>query len=145
MIMDLFEAAKDGKQKLKCDLVDGKICVPVIIGDFRGKSWNEVDDNGAWIKHTIEKLGEVKPDHGVFDADLTETQQSDIQTQNETERIAGLDTDQRDTEKQAALNSALSQAGQLKNEREIIGDTDALAVSQAWYAEQKTIIETKYA
>jgi len=112
-----------------------------VIHDFRGKNYNL--PGSKWTKITIDKLGVVAPDGGILDEDLTPEQSAEIQTEAESERVSGLDKKQKETEMQNALNAVLRHAAQMKNEHEIMGHSDALEVSQAWYNDQKSIIEKK--
>jgi hypothetical protein len=120
-----------------------------IIEDFIGKQYFFHDGN-QWIEsEVITDLGVTKntvvvdsfQDQAIEKADLTPEQSEEI-------RIQGLDVEQKDAEKLAAIDSAAEQAAMMKNKLEIQEGATATAAKTAattWYNEQVAAIETKYA
>jgi hypothetical protein len=126
-LLDAFQAKTDNQQIC----VDGSI-----VADCRGE-WYHKDNDGNWIVNVIEKIG-VSPNEGdILKEDLTAEQQEEIRLQN-------LTSEQHEAEKQMLIDSALSQAANMKAKLEIQNDADALKKSQDWYAQRVTEIESKY-
>ena len=116
------------------------------VADFRGKQWF-YNDGSQWIEsEVVTDLGvtvetvvvDAYQDQAVEKADLTPEQLEEIRLQN-------LTAEQKTAEKESSLAGALTKAGVMRNELEIQGEPDALKISQAWYQEQVTAIEAKYA
>lgn len=121
--------------------VEGKL-----IADYRGKQWFYQADGVWYDSEKIEQLGAtmstVVPDEyestAIEKADLTAEQSEEIRIQN-------LTAEQKTAEKEAAIDAAATQAATMRTKLEIQGDAEALTKSQAWYQEQVTLIEAKYA
>lgn len=118
-----------------------------VIPDYRGKQWF-YNDGSTWIEsEVVTDLGVTKEtvvvdsfqDQAIEKSDLTADQSEEIRIQN-------LTAEQKISEKEQAIAQALTAAAQMRNELEIVGEsTDPLADSQAWYQQQLTLIEAKYA
>jgi len=130
----MIEATQNGKLVTK----DKKLIV-----DNRGKIYFLKKDD-TWSKYEILKLGETKKSGSIEDKDLTEEQKEEITIQFEKDRIANLTVAERAAEREIKYNILLSQAGQMKNELEIIGDPDALIKSQDWLAEKVLELDLIY-
>lgn len=141
---DLVVIDEVGKEPIKAPFA--KLVSHELIDDYRGNQYFYND--GQWVaSEVITQLGVTKstvvPDEYEAEAieskDLTDEQREEI-------RLQGLTGDQKTTEKESAIQSALSQAAQMKTELEIQGSTAAKALtdSKAWYNEQVALIEAKY-
>lgn len=137
ILMQSFNDLKNQPGK-KLD-IDGNI-----IYDNRGVRYYEIIDN-RWVLGVISKLGNEIPEGGKLETDLSEQEKQEITDQVETEMIAGLSASDKELAKNTALDAVLSQSVQMRNELEIKGDAEALSKSQAWYQEQVTVVEEKYA
>jgi hypothetical protein len=96
----------------------------------------------TWTESEITAIGVELPEGAVLPGALTPEQQTEIAVQKEAERIAALDPEAKDAEKQARLNALADEADRLSRRAQIRGeDFDAAA----WYRENKGPIEEKYA
>jgi hypothetical protein len=120
-------------------LVDGS----TIIDKIGVVYWTK--DVDTWTKTEITDLGVDVPasDAYLWD-DLNMAQVAEIEDQLDIERIAALDPDVREAEKQDMLGQALVSAALKKTEFEIMGVEDPLAASQQWYADRVAWIEARY-
>lgn len=121
-------------------LLDGSV-----IDDNRNNEYfGKIADKWEKIKCTI--LGEFI-DFGLYKiyGDLTEDQKKEMAVQFESDRIADLTAEEKELEKNANLENALSRSIQERNKLEILGDPDALVKSQELYNSLKVEIERKYA
>lgn len=110
-------------------------------GNYIDVSGQEVVNNKGvkYVKDgqimVVDKIG-VKPD-GLLLSTFTPEQL-------EQERYNYMSLQDIESEKQAAINNVAMQAVNYRSSLEIQGDSEALAKSQAWYAEQVSQIEDKY-
>ena len=109
-----------------------------IIDDFIGCQYF-FNDGKFWIEsEIITELGVTKENENAMELkDLLPEQQEEI-------RIQKLTPEQKESEKLGAIQGALSRAGMMKNELEIVGDPEFLAKSQEFYQTTVAEIETKY-
>ena len=137
--------AKTVKAKLKSKnkkqflTVDGEI-----IDDLRGKTFfGKI--SGAWEKIEVKLLSDTV-DTGIYflQEDLTEFEVLEMNAQFEIDRITALNPEDKLTEKNSMLESALNQSATMKNKLEITGDAKALIKAQEFYNSEKVLIEEKY-
>lgn len=116
-----------------------------VVADYRGSTyWTKTD--GTWSSTTISALAVTVPDGSVLQADLTDSEKTEIEEQTEAARVAALTDDEKETEAEEAAAVAKTAAAALYNE-ELISGTDAataLSDSQAYYKEQLAVINAKY-
>lgn len=119
------------------------------IDDFRGKQYFYLDNDQNWIEsEVITDLGVTMETVVVDDFHASAIEKADLTPEQlEEVRIQKLTPEQKEAEKQAAIDSALQQSVNMRSGLEIQGidPAQALADSQAWYQEQLTKIEAKYA
>ncbi len=117
------------------------------IEDFRGKQYYYKNNDGVWIREPIiEKLGVTKNTVVHDDFQDQAIEKSDMKPEDlEVFRTQNLTTEQKEVEKQAAIDSVLQQSINMRSGLEIQNDTDALSKSKTWYQEQLTEINGKYA
>jgi hypothetical protein len=119
-----------------------------VLEDFRGKQYFYKAD-GIWIEsEVISQLGVTKntvvvekyQDQAVEKYELTPEQLEEIRVQN-------LSAEEKTAEKENAIDDAATQAATMRSKLEIQGATATKAKTdaQAWYSEQLTLIEAKYA
>ena len=113
------------------------------IPDFRGRAHYFKDPSGKWIKGEIEELG-MKPTFEIFIENLTADQSQEIQSQENTERIAAMEPDKKQIEFDLQDDSILSQAAVMKNKLEIKGDPEALIKSQEFYKSETDKLKLLY-
>jgi len=109
------------------------------ITDLRGREYWLPN---PWRKASVAKLGDELPKGAVLTP--TADQSQEIASQQEADRVAALDPDQRTAEAQAAQVAAQQEAAALRARLEITGDAKALAKAQASYADAVEAIEEKY-
>ena len=68
----------------------------------------------------------------------------EMNAQFEIDRITALNPEDKLTEKNSMLESALNQSATMKNKLEIMGDAKALVKAQEFYNSEKVLIEDKY-
>jgi hypothetical protein len=111
-----------------------------LIPDQRGMEYH-IKTAGAWARAQVDHIGDPLPDGAVLPDDLTAGQRAEIAAQAEAERIAALTLEQKDAEKQAALDAAADEAARLEKRAQIQGkDFDPAA----YYAVHQAEIEAKY-
>jgi hypothetical protein len=119
-----------------------------IIKDNRNKTYWQLK-NGKWSETKIKKLGEKIPVDSIWEDDLTKDQKSQISLQNEEERIKNLSRDDREKEKNNALEAVIGSAAnyKLKLELEIEDRETGYGIDgkvKEFYNEKKAIIDEKY-
>jgi hypothetical protein len=117
-------------------LRDGNIVANWIGAEY----WTKT--NSVWSKEQISDAGVALPKGAILDADLTQEQRAEIEARKETGRIASLAPAEREKEKNVRLKSLAREANLKAADAELLGETFD---KQAWFQEQKTGIETKYA
>jgi hypothetical protein len=111
-----------------------------IIPDWRGAEYH-LKTAGTWEKAKVERIGETLPEEAILPGDLTADQRAEIAGQEEAGRIAALDPEAKEAEKQARLDALADEADRLSRRAAIQGtEFDAAA----WYRERKGPIEEKY-
>lgn len=115
------------------------------IDDLRGKHFF-YPVNGKWVMSSkIQEVGVPKSDVVPIEYMTLAKEAKDCAPEELEEiRVDMLTTEQKQVEKNQVLSSLLSQAAAKKSELEILGDSEALSKSQAWYNEQKQVVELKY-
>ncbi len=103
--------------------------------------WEKI--NNKWNILNL-NFGDKLPDNTILERDLIDEMKIEIAEQKELDRILGLSSIEKESEKQNAINSIAAQAVQMRSALEIQGDNKALEKSQDWYNEQLIIIEEKY-
>jgi hypothetical protein len=112
-----------------------------IIPDWRGTEYH-LKTAGVWTKAKVEHIGETLPEGAILPDDLTLSQRTEIAAQDEADRLAALEPEEREAEKQARLDAAADEADRLSRRAAIQKkDFDAAA----WYGEKSAEIEAKYA
>lgn len=127
---ELFLAC-DSNCKVK---IDGSI-----VDDFRGVEYNK-KTSGAWNKVIIDKIGAKVPTGGKLDADLTDTDKTEI----EAGRVDLLSVEEKGAEKDQAKTEIMDKSVRMKSELEIKKDSGALTKSQDFYSAELAKIESKY-
>ena len=123
----LIQAIQDKEDGTVIDLDGGEVY------DNRGVIFFRKSD-GKWGRTQIVKLGDKIPGDAVTEPD--EKQRGEI----ERDRVAGLPSDKKASEKKDAMDTAFLSASGMRGELEIKSDSDALKKSQDWYkAEVKRI------
>jgi hypothetical protein len=120
-------------------LIDGSI-----IDDLRSKTFY-AKISGRWEKIEVKLLSDTV-DTGIFCLmeDLTDDEKAEISVQFETDRIADLSAEDKETEKGMYLDSLINQAGAMRNKLEILSDPKALEKAKDFYNTEKVVIEEKY-
>jgi len=115
------------------------------IDDFRGKVFYK-KTSGKWIRTTIENLNVKKTTGSKFDDELTESEKTEVDEQEEVVRIDGLTSEEKTAEYDSANESLLSESINLRNKLEIQGKTaaKALADSQTFYNTELDKLKSKY-
>jgi hypothetical protein len=114
------------------------------VKDFRGRRfWKK--SGSTWAMAEITKLGDKPASGAVEESVLTESQRAEIAEQIKKERIASMKSADKAKEKAAVLSGAVKQAGLMKSELEVQGDSQALKKSKDWLADETARIELKYA
>ena len=113
-----------------------------IIDDNRGRVVWEKDDK--WKKRTLRFLSDVKESLEIWETELTEEQRQEIAIQVENDRIAALSPEDKEAEKNVMIEAALKQSVQMRNELEILNESDALQTAQDWYNAEVLVIEERY-
>lgn len=116
----------------------------VEVKDRRGKRYYQKTGE-KWTASDITALGIEPAATAIAEADLSESQRSEIAEQFEAERIAKLKTTDKVAEKTAVLDALAGQAQAMKGKLEIMGDAEALAKAMAWYDTESAKTEAKYA
>ena len=113
------------------------------IDNFRGKKfWKK--SGSEWVGTEITKLG-VKPVTGAIEEkSLTDIQRAEVSEQIETDRIKALPTAAKTKEKDLVIAGLKSQAGLLKTEYEVLGESKPLEKAQKWLADEIVKVEAKY-
>ena len=113
------------------------------VPDLRGKTYWTTDGK-TWTSTLISLMGQAAPANSTEDSALTDAQRTQIAAQVEAARVAALSPSDAAAEADAATQSLLAQAAQMRSELEIQGDAAALTKSQAWYATQTAAVASKY-
>jgi hypothetical protein len=114
------------------------------VPDFRGKRyWKK--SGQTWAMAEITRLGDKPTSGAVEETALSESQRVEIAEQVEKDRIAAMKSADKLKEKGLVLTGAVKQAGLMKSELEVQGDSQALKKSKDWLAEETVRIEGKYA
>ena len=133
---DTMKAAFDALPKGKALKADG-----TLVTDLRGRvAWTQK----PWTRVEVTNVGVDLPKGAIPDESLTDDQRAGIAVQVEADRVAALSDDERKAEADAAKQAALAQAASKRSELEIAGAKDALAQSQAVYADATAAITAKY-
>lgn len=127
---ELFLAC-DSNCKVK---IDGSI-----VDDFRGTEYNK-KTSGKWSKVTIDKIDVKIPTGGKLDADLTDTDKTEI----ETGRVDLLSVEEKGAEKEQATSEVMEKSIKMRLELETKKDSGALTKSQDFYSAELAKIESKY-
>lgn len=122
-------------QKLK---TDGSI-----IPDFVGVKYSK-KIGSEWGFGTIIKLGVEIPAGAIIDEDLTEDQKTEINIQNEKERVAGLSAEDKAIEKAGLISGVANQAQTMENELKFSKVADYVKKAQAFYDAEIIKINDKY-
>lgn len=118
-------------------LIDG-----TYIDDYRGLTeWVKTESDG-WIGYVLKELGEEKNPNAILDADLTDEQRAEIDSEIEVSRLAGLSDDDRAAEFNASKTGLAGQAQAMENELKFDGKD--LAPAQAWYDAELVGLKSKY-
>jgi hypothetical protein len=103
--------------------------------------WEKDEETDRWAKTKIAVVGEALPDGAILPDSLTPGQRAEIAAQDESDRIAALNPEAKEAEKNARLDEAADEADRLSRRALIQGKSFDAA---AWYAEKQDGIEAKY-
>lgn len=126
----------NGKKMFLCE--DGSIII-----DNRNKTFYGVVDN-KWIKKEIKLLSEKVDSSFKLYEDLSIEEKEEINIQFEKERLLNLTIEEKEAEKNSLISQAVTKAGIMRNELEIVGDPEALTKAQEYYNTEKLRIEKLY-
>jgi hypothetical protein len=111
-----------------------------ILPDWRGvEFWHKADE--VWDKHKIDQIGIMPPDGFVLPDALSEEHRREIAIQEETGRIANLTAEQREKEKENALNALKAEA---LRQKEMAAIAEEQFDAKAWYQAEAAKISAKY-
>lgn len=99
-------------------------------------------NDGKYRKTEITKLGQAVPKGGILQNDLSVDQVAEINDQLNIERISSLSADEKSKEKEYVLSGILREAALKGTESQITG---VAFDAKKWYADQKAIIDQRYA
>jgi hypothetical protein len=112
------------------------------ISDFRGENiWTKSNDR--WTRSRVVNLGDLA-EESVLMPNLSESQRKEIMDQDRADWLGDLTADQKEIEKQKALDVALQVAAVEKAKGEIQGDNKALEKAQALFAAESERIEAEF-
>jgi hypothetical protein len=116
-----------------------------IMTNKRGEKYWLKDEFG-WTEFTVCELGEEIPTGAIHKDKLSNADIADIILQKEAERISKLTTEQKQHEKDEKMKRLLSFAAGKRSEYEISGvnPENSLALSQKWYRDEASKLETLY-
>ena len=111
------------------------------IDDYRGTEY-WIKKSGKWEQEKITTLGIPLPEGAVLQDDLRAEQHEEIEAQKESARIAALDPDKKNEEKNNQLHIIARQANQKAEDADLLGEQfDKVE----WFNSRKLEIEKKYA
>lgn len=122
----------------------GRLCLDgsVVYDYTKETGYSKIGD--GWVINTFPFGAQISTEV-ILERDLTEEQKEEIAEQNEKDRVAGLSAAGKEAEKLSAINSAASQAANMRNVLEIQSDPEALTKAQDFYNSEVEKINTKYA
>lgn len=115
----------------------------VVLTDNRRKTYL-YKKGGRWETIRIEELGQVIPDWAKEPDQMTKAEITLFLRQEQVDAIKAMDPDEREKQKQSALNGVMMSAGQMKVGLEMDGDIDAEPKAKAWLKSSKAEIEETY-
>lgn len=140
----LCDMTTDDK-KLVIDVENNELSNPRLVNDFRNLFYY-FKDGDSWLKAKILALGLDLPENCYFWGDLTEEQQTEINNQDEADRVFKLTDEEKESEFNTKKAAVLAASISLRSEREIEGDSyeQALEVSQFCYESEIDKLKIKY-
>jgi len=111
--------------------------------DLRGKTHHK-KTSGAWVKVTINKLGDGLPTGCKFEEDLTDIQKSEIKVQENTDRLAAMSAGDKTVEYESKKTSLAGQAQTMETTLKFDQVVDFEAQAQAFYDTELTKLKTEY-
>ena len=115
-----------------------------VLTDRRGEVYWYKDELEQWIEVVIKALDDEIPAGAKSDGALTYKEKDEIAEQKEVARIAALNDEDREREKQALLDDAPNQAVTKRSQYEIEKRADPLSDAQKWLTERTEWIENRY-
>jgi len=115
-----------------------------VVQDFSGRTyWLFL--NERWESHYVDLVGEPLPENGILDADITELQRQDIETQELTDKILGMTAAEKAAELAIIEDQLATEAAAMRGKLEIKGVSTALTDSQSWYQAELATLTNLYA
>jgi hypothetical protein len=114
-----------------------------LIPDLRGRKYYFP---GSWKAFSVERLDEQVDDSAIFEHELSAEQLKELREFEESQRVAGLTDEEKQSEIDIAKKTLLAQARVMRENAEIERSTASAALkeSKAWYAEQLAALNDKY-
>lgn len=113
------------------------------VNDERGKVYHEKIE-GVWSKTAINNLAITKPSGAKYSGELTDTEKSEIETQEESDRLAGLSAEEKTAEYESRKSGLANQAQNMENGLKFDGDIDYMSKAQDFYNTELDKLKTEY-